>query len=87
VKKKTKPVKKAKAKVKPEPAPTQPRQTGLDPRIGELVRYYFEGWRFGYLDKVEGKRASIRPIAPGVVRNIRVPLEEIELAQDWKERR
>lgn len=31
--------------------------------LGTLVAYYEDGWRYGYLEKVKGKRAHICPIA------------------------
>jgi hypothetical protein len=34
-----------------------------DPRIGSLVRFYDEGWRHGYLEKVEKGSAFVRAIA------------------------
>lgn len=31
-----------------------------DPRLGKLVRYYFNGWRCGYLDEIKGQFAWIK---------------------------
>lgn len=80
--------KRAKAAVEPAPKLKPKKRSGPDLRVGKLVRYYDEGWRHGYLEKIEGRRASIRPIGLGsAARNVRVPEEDVELAQDWKERR
>lgn len=63
-------------KVKPEPHP-------LEEIIGELVSYYDEGWRYGYLEAVEkGYIARIRPIAGykvRVVRCVRASVEDVKL--------
>lgn len=52
-----------------------------DARIGTLLGYYDEGWRYGRLEDVKGQVAYIRPIgaykaAPG--RLVRVPMDNIE---------
>lgn len=41
--------------------------TPLHARIGLLVHYYVDGWRYGYLDSIKGAVAKIRPI--GVYRS------------------
>lgn len=30
--------------------------------IGSLIQYYDDGWRYGHLVEVAGKRARVRPI-------------------------
>ena len=63
-------------KPKPEPHP-------LEQVIGDLVSYYDEGWRYGYLEAIEkGSIARIRPIAGykvKAVRRTRTSVENVKL--------
>lgn len=52
---------------------------------GSLVQYYLEGWRYGYLLEVKGKRAKVRPVAAykaGTPRGTWVPLEDVREVQE-----
>lgn len=69
-----------KAKSKPEPHP-------LEQSIGCLVKYYSEGWRYGYLEDVvygltEAKAVVIRSISAYKAvkaRRVDVPINEITI--------
>jgi hypothetical protein len=55
--------------------------TDLTPRIGLLVCYYLEGWRYGYLEGVRGATATIRPVAAyggSTPRALKIPTTDIE---------
>jgi putative ribosome biogenesis GTPase RsgA len=75
VKAKVKKVKKVE-KIKPEPHP-------LEAFVGDLVSYYDEGWRYGYLEAIEkNKTARIKPIAGykvKVIRCVRTSVEDVKL--------
>lgn len=45
--------------------PPQEMRTPSGPvRIGDLVRYYHDGWYHGHLDRINGASVRIRPIGP-----------------------
>jgi hypothetical protein len=45
-----------------EPKRILPLPSGVE--VGELVRYYDEGWRTGYLIATNGNDAGIQPCGP-----------------------
>lgn len=58
--------KKIKETLYPEPKVSRAKKepNPLEPYIGSLVKYYNEGWRYGYLDSTDGEHVvCIRPIA------------------------
>lgn len=65
------------AKVKPEPHP-------FERAIGELVSYYDEGWRSGYLEEIEKHTVRIKPIVgykAASHRCIRIPIGDMKLIE------
>lgn len=53
----------------------------LRPKIGTLVCYYLEGWRYGYLEGAKGATATIRPIAAykgATPRTVKIPITDLE---------
>lgn len=61
--------------------PPQEIRTATGPvQVGGLVRYYRDGWYYGYLDHIDGATVKIRPIAPkfgAVPRLVIVPTEDV----------
>lgn len=53
---------------------------GKTAKLGDLVSYYRNGWRLGYLEEIAGKLLWIKPWAPAgkVHRRISVGIEEVK---------
>lgn len=52
--------------------------------VNKLVKYYLEGWRFGYLDVVKKTTAWIRPIVGKYAakpHTIKVPTEDVTVEE------
>jgi hypothetical protein len=49
----------------------------LSKKLGALINYYLDGWRYGYLVSIRGKIAKVQPIsaykAPEM-RCVRIPV-------------
>lgn len=92
-KKSTKAAKPEVAKVKKVKTPRVPKalpaenittRSGKVVDFGTLVRYYDEGWRYGYIESANGAVGSIRPIISKYAaiqepRLIRIPLTDIDV--------
>lgn len=53
---------------------------GVVVTVGDLVRYYLEGWRVGYLESVKGFTVKIKPIGPrngSALRSVTVPTTDV----------
>lgn len=53
-----------------------------DSRLGKLVRYYFNGWRYGYLDETKDQYAWIRPVGNGTALRKKIFLTDVDSVVD-----
>ena len=48
-------------------------------RVGTIIRYYLNGWRFGTLEAIEGALAVIKPA--GNKKSVHLPLEDVDFEE------
>lgn len=63
-----------------EKPPTEIRTANGPVKIGGLVRYYRDGWYYGYLESISKATVKIRPIGPlygAAPRGVTVPIEDV----------